>query len=228
MRKLFILSATLFLISCSKGDHSHDGKYKASVFNASMTWVTNEEVKLDGNVMYFRSTSIGDNSTISEYKTSCEQFPDRVEFKGKDGLTLVGRFDKDENLKYGEYTYKKVLEENGKVNTPDKKSSSQKNEQEVSVTNTNEPKTQGTFFIGTKSFCSQEREDECIEITIKENGDISFSDPTDGASKLTTGHIEGATIVDANGKDLFIKYKPFHLYMKKGVRWVDFNELTGQ
>ncbi len=224
MRKLFIFLAPLFLVSCSEGSHSHDGKYKAGVFNSSMTWVTNEEVELDGNVMYFRSSSIIDKSTLSEYKTSCEQFVDRVEFKGKDGLTLIGRFDKDGNLNYGEYTYKKVLEENVKVNTPDKKSFQMK-EQQFSVTKTNEPKTQGTFFTGTKSFCSQEREDDCIEITIKENGDISFFDPTDGGSKPTTGHIQGATIVDANGKDLFIKYKPYHLYMKRGVKWVDFNEL---
>ena len=141
---------------------------------------------------------------------------------------MVARFDESGNMKYGEYTYKKLIEDTGTGNVSDKRIPLHKKEQGIPVVKIDEPKTQGVFFTGTKSFCSQEYEDDCIEITIKENGAVTFSDPTDAASKLTTGHIQGVTIVDANGKDLFIKYKPYHLFMKRGNKWIDFNELETQ
>jgi hypothetical protein len=97
-----ILLISLFLISCS-GHHYHDGKYKATVFsNAAMTWVNDEEIEIKGNEMYLKSKSSFDNEVYGEFKTSCRQYPDRVEFKGKDGLTVVLRLDDDGNFKIGE------------------------------------------------------------------------------------------------------------------------------
>jgi hypothetical protein len=84
------------------------------------------------------------------------------------------------------------------------------------------------YFVGTKSFCSNEYEDDCIEITITENGDVSYSDPTDIGSIKTKGHINGFAIFDEDDKNLFIKYKPYHLYLKRGKKWIDFAELKSE
>ena len=88
-----------------------------------------------------------------------------------------------------------------------------------------EPTTNGTFFIGSKSFCSNEYEDDCLKVTITENGDVSFYDFTDGDTTSIKGHIVGNKVIDDNGKNLFIKYKTYHFYMKRNKKWVDFNEL---
>jgi superfamily I DNA and RNA helicase len=101
----------LILLSCTT-NHSHDGKYKAAVFtNASLTWVNDQEIELEGNTMDIKALSVVDTTILAEFKTTCKQFDDRIEFKGKDGVTVVARFDKDGNLKYGEYIYEKINDE---------------------------------------------------------------------------------------------------------------------
>jgi len=226
MRSLLLFFIPILLASCT-GNHYHDGKYKANVFtDASLSWVRTEQIELDGNDMYYRSTSIIDNTVQSEFKTSCNQYPDRIEFKNKDGITCIARFDQDGNLKFQEYTYKKIMGDTTERNLSERKSSTQlKQVTEISKLKIDEPQTKGTFFIGTKSFCSSEYEDDCIEITITRNGDVTLSDPTDEVSPSRVGHLQGSAIVTANGKDLLIKYKPYHLYMKRGDKWIDFNEL---
>lgn len=106
-RHLMIPLISFLLISCSE-NHYHDGKYKATVFNAAMTWVNDEEIEIKGNEMYLKSRSSFDNEVYGEFKTSCRQYPDRIEFKGKEGLTVIARLDKDGNFKIGEYVYEKI------------------------------------------------------------------------------------------------------------------------
>lgn len=66
-----------------------------------------EQIELDGSTMHVVERSVIDSSIQAEYKTTCKQFPDRVEFKNKNGIVEVCRFDDDGNFKYGDYTYKK-------------------------------------------------------------------------------------------------------------------------
>jgi len=108
MKKLLLYFTLLFIVSCSSNNY-HDGKYQDSVFtNASLTWVNKEQIELKGNEMYITTLSIIDNSIIAEFKTTCTQYPEKIEFKGKDGITYIARVDEDGNIKYGEYTYKKI------------------------------------------------------------------------------------------------------------------------
>lgn len=108
MKKILAILCISVQLSCTS-NHQHDGKYKAAVFtNASMTWVNDEEIEFNGNDMIFKSMSITDGSLLSEQRLSCTQYPDRIEYKGKDGIINIVRLDENGNLKYGEYTYKKV------------------------------------------------------------------------------------------------------------------------
>jgi hypothetical protein len=95
------------LMSCS-GNHFHDGIYKGNVFNNNLTWVQEEEIELNGSTMHVTERSVFDSSIQAEYKTTCNQFEDRIEFKDKNGIVVIGRFDDNGNLKYGDYTYKRA------------------------------------------------------------------------------------------------------------------------
>jgi hypothetical protein len=107
MKILAPVSLLITLISCS-GNHFHDGIYKGNVFNNNLTWVQEEQIELNGSKMHVRERSVIDSSIQAEYKTTCSQFEDRIEFKDKNGIVVVGRFDDDGNLKYGDYTYKRA------------------------------------------------------------------------------------------------------------------------
>lgn len=108
MKKVIFCVLPLAFISCTS-KHLHDGTYKANVFtDASLSWVRSEEIELKGSDMYYRSVSVVDGSIGSEFKTTCIQYQDRIEFKGKDGVDYVARIDNQGNISYGAYTYKKV------------------------------------------------------------------------------------------------------------------------
>ena len=125
MRTILLCFIPLIMASCN-GNHNHDGKYKANVFtDASLSWVRTEQIELDGDVMYYKSTSIVDNTTLSEFKIPCNQYADRVEFKNKDGITCIARFDQNGDLKFQEYTYKKITGNDTESSLTEKKSSKQ-------------------------------------------------------------------------------------------------------
>jgi hypothetical protein len=113
MKQIFLITSLfLFLYSCKISNHSHDGQYKSNVFNdATMSWIHTEIIELDGNTLSVKSISIIDGSILSEFKTDCTQYDDRVEFKNKNGVVQVARFDVNGNLKYGEYVYRKIKDE---------------------------------------------------------------------------------------------------------------------
>lgn len=107
MKIIVVVYLSLLLVSCSD-NHFHDGIYKANVFNSNLTWVHEEQIELAGSTMHVTERSAIDNSIQAEYKTSCNQFEDRIEFKDKNGVTIIGRFDDQGNLKYGDYTYNRT------------------------------------------------------------------------------------------------------------------------
>ncbi|MGZ3922066.1 MAG: hypothetical protein ACXVC7_17330, partial [Bacteroidia bacterium] len=65
MRKLMAFALPFFLLSCTT-NHYHDGKYKANVFNSTMTWVSEVQVDLDGNTLHVKHLSIVDGSIEEE------------------------------------------------------------------------------------------------------------------------------------------------------------------
>lgn len=107
MKNLIIILIIGTLFSCNSTGNYHDGKYKTGVFNSNMTWVRYEEIEIKGNELYYKSFSVT-GEPGNEFKTSCEQFPDRVEFKAKGGITSIARFNENGDMTFGEYTYKKI------------------------------------------------------------------------------------------------------------------------
>lgn len=111
MKRILYLVLAISLTCCNSRRY-HDGRYRASVFtDGSMSWVRNEEIELNGNEFIYRSLSLADDSVLNEIRTSCIQFPERVEINGKDGVSIVAKFDEAGNVVYGEYTYKKINSE---------------------------------------------------------------------------------------------------------------------
>lgn len=117
MRRNLISFIAILLVSCND-NHIHDGHYKSTVFtDASLSWVKMEELKLDGNELLYTARSAFDNRVFEEIKLECNQFPDHIEFKDKNGVKRIARFSESGDLQYGEYTYKKFdpnLEEDRK------------------------------------------------------------------------------------------------------------------
>lgn len=110
-------------MSCT-GNHLHDGSYRANVFtDASLSWVITEELKIEGNDLYYTSRSAFDKKVFEEIKLECSQYPDRIEYKDKNGLTRILRFTEKGSLKYGEYTYEKFNPDSGGLNIDDQKKS---------------------------------------------------------------------------------------------------------
>jgi hypothetical protein len=105
---LFYLIISVSVIACTE-NHFHDGGYKATIFtDGSMSWVNDEVIELDGNFITIKFISVVNKSILSEYKKTCKQYQDRIEYRNKDGIDFVVRFDEQGNMKYGEYVYKRI------------------------------------------------------------------------------------------------------------------------
>jgi hypothetical protein len=214
MKRLIAYLLPLIAISCTN-NHYHDGKYQASVFtDGSMSWVRNEEIELRGSDMYYRSLSLADNSILNELKITCVQYEGHIEFKNKDGITVIARIDEDGNIKYGEYTYKKVGDEepvtetanesvqpliknngDGTITLNDEKKKGEP-EETVETTATN------FFFTGTKKFSDGDGWEYLVtikgkEITLKlyPTANNEFYSDKKKPKEVITGHIEGGEII---------------------------------
>jgi hypothetical protein len=220
------------LISCS-GNHYHDGKYKATVFsNAAMTWVNDEEIEISGNEMYLKSKSSFGDEVYREFKTTCIQYPDRVEYKGKDGITVVVRFDKDGNFKYGEFVYEKV-NPNQKVD-PKKvelKPLIRENDngaitflpKENRQSTGNDADDFAALFVEDKEYYPE-------TLNLRLNGEvftITLLSDNDKETFLCSGsrNNEGR-IIDVNGNETAFKIKEGMLYRKKQGQWVKYLDQT--
>ncbi|MFT3919926.1 hypothetical protein [Cloacibacterium sp.] len=79
MKKLlFLLVVTLTILSCnSKGNHYHDGKYQTKLFFVEVNCEINgSEITIN-------------NSVAGISKLKCTQYPDRIEYEEKNGVTRV-------------------------------------------------------------------------------------------------------------------------------------------
>jgi len=231
MKKLPIYCLLLFIASCSS-NHYHDGKYKATIFtNANLTWVNDEEIELNGNEMHCTSFSVIDNKILREYKTTCKQFEDRIEYKDKNGMTVIMRPDGNGNISFGEYTYermegKEIIDENNSKEEEPVES------METSVKNTKtdqknilKPDNGESLHIGA-FIEATDYNPEMFDLYLK--GDIyTISKPKElgrGQTICTGTFKKNGIMVDRNGKGTGFKLIEGELYRLKNNTWVKYED----
>jgi len=96
---LILLTLSILLISCSFGEHYHDGKYRTNVLFAEL----NYEIK--GNEI------IIDNSITGISKLKCKQYPDRIEYTEDNGTTRVLTALENGDLKFSDMLVLHKIEE---------------------------------------------------------------------------------------------------------------------
>lgn len=233
----FITTLILSFLSCNLiSNHTHDGQYKANVFNdATMSWVHAEIIDLDGNTMSVKSISIVDSSILSEFKTACTQYNDRIEFKNKDGILQLARFDVDGNLKYGEYTYKLFKDED----TTSTQIGSGEGIGNDSATMTQAPMIKkgndsdskrisddGLSLLG--SFMEDTRINPEYYNVYKHKGILTIKNANSNQEEIICmGTIRNdGRIIDSNNTETNFKYKKHLLYKLKNDHWVKFVDQT--
>ncbi len=97
---LFIIISFL-MVSCESENHYHDGHYEGGISFIDVTW------KISGNEILIN------NSITGTSKLSCKQYPDRIEYKEKDGTTKILYAQKNGDLKMSDLViFKKVKTQN--------------------------------------------------------------------------------------------------------------------
>ncbi len=83
MKKFIFIMLIALFINCNNNEkHYHDGNYSTTieVFGISFAEISYE---ISGNEIEIN------NSVTGTSKLTCEQFPDRIEYKEKDGVVKV-------------------------------------------------------------------------------------------------------------------------------------------
>lgn len=217
-----LLFYCVYILSSCNTTSLLDGTYRATVFsNSQLSWVHYEELEITGSELHFRAISVADSKILNEFKTSCTQFQDRLEFKDKNGLIMIARVDENGNLKYGDYTYKKIVSENLQPEEKETtKTSSDKNlEKELPLLVNNEDSLSIGFFIDEEGNHQEQYylyllNDKSYLITTKEN---------DQDQKIFSGKKDKyGRLLDSYNKVSDYKIVVDTLFIRKDGNWIKF------
>jgi hypothetical protein len=233
MKQIFFTTIlTLLFSSCNLiSNHSHDGKYKSNVFNdATLSWVHTEIIELDGNTMSVKSISIIDSSILSEFKTECTQYNDRVEFKNKNGIVQIARFDGNGNLKYGEYTYKIQNEDPSSTQSNSVTGTEKKSAKLIKEKNNETKETSDDDLSLLGSFLEDTSINPEYYNLYKKNGILTIKNANSNQEEIICkGSIrKDGRIIDSNNVETIFKYKNHFLYKLKNGNWIKFVDQTDE
>src|SRR5690554_4797704 len=99
--KILLLFMLVLTISCKPENHYHDGYYEGGISFVDVTW------EINGNEILIN------NSITGASKLNCKQYPDRIEYREKDGTTKILYAQKNGDLKMSDLiVFKKVKSKN--------------------------------------------------------------------------------------------------------------------
>lgn len=105
------------MVSCESENHYHDGHYEGGISFIDVTW------KISGNEILIN------NSITGTSKLSCKQYPDRIEYKEKDGTTKILYAQENGDLKMSDLIIFKKVDSN----SLNKKEESKEKNSDVSI-----------------------------------------------------------------------------------------------
>lgn len=211
--KTLLYCLLVFLFTSCTSNHYHDGIYKGTVYAGGSLFNTHEEVlTVKGNEILVEKYTLG-GSLAEKLKVSCTQFPDRIEFKEREGVTKIltvadngdlqlneavvfHKLNPNEEVVVTKQEAKPLIRNNGDGTItllPEKGKT-----QEVSSTVENE----SALFEGTKRFSDGDAWDYVVtirgsNITLKLYPNISNDQHSDkkNPTEVIKGYIEGSKII---------------------------------